>query len=83
MAATVFGLLILGVVIEAVYELAIGPHPLANDWLHDTLIFGSAAMCADPMLPLLVLAVLAAAAPAVLSRPRRHTAGARSPRTGP
>jgi len=37
----------------------------------------------DPMLPLLVLAVLAAAAPAVLSRPQRHTAGARSPRTGP
>ena len=32
--------------IEAVYEHAIGPHPLANDWLHDTLIFGSAAMCA-------------------------------------
>jgi MFS transporter, DHA1 family, tetracycline resistance protein len=37
----------------------------------------------DPMLPLLVLAVLAAVAPAVLSRPRRHTAGAQSPRTGP
>ena len=45
-AALVFGLLIVGVAIEAVYELAIGPHPLANDWLHDTLIFGSAAMCA-------------------------------------
>jgi hypothetical protein len=45
-AALVFGLLIVGVAVEAVYELAIGPHPLANDWLHDTLIFGSAAMCA-------------------------------------
>ncbi|MDT0349051.1 hypothetical protein [Pseudonocardia charpentierae] len=37
----------------------------------------------DPMLPLLVLAVLAAVAPAVLSRQRRRTAGAQSPRTGP
>jgi hypothetical protein len=45
-AALVFGLLIVGVAVEAVYELPIGPHPLANDWLHDTLIFGSAAMCA-------------------------------------
>jgi hypothetical protein len=45
-AALVFGLLIVGVAIEAVYELAVGPHPLADDWLHDTLIFGSAAMCA-------------------------------------
>lgn len=39
----------------------------------------------DPMLPLLVLAVRAAVAPAVLGRPRRipHGACARSPRTGP
>lgn len=44
--ALVLGLLAVGVAVEAVYVLAEGATPLVDDWLHDSLVFGAAVMCA-------------------------------------